>query len=77
MGRTAGFLLERELQRWRARHPDSEVILIRPNREIARLAGINPLGLFDDDRARSVYPLAYEQGLRWGARIRADTRPAA
>ncbi len=77
MGRTAGFLLERELQRWRARHPDSEVILIRPNREIARLAGLNPLGLFDDDRSRSVYPLAYEQGLRWGARISADTRPAA
>lgn len=77
MGRTAGFLLERELQRWRSRHPESQIHLIRPNREIARLAGRNPLGLFDDDRARQVYPLAYEQGLRWGARIGAGTRPAA
>jgi NTE family protein len=66
MGFTAGLLLERELQRWRNRHEDSEVILIRPNREIARLAGRNPLGLFDDERAHQVYPLAYEQGLRWG-----------
>lgn len=77
MGRTAGFLLERELQRWRNRHPDSAIHLIRPNREIAALAGHNPLGLFDDDRARQVYPLAYEQGLRWGERIGAGTRPAA
>lgn len=78
MGRTAGLLLERELGRWRTRHPDSEVYLIRPNKEIARLAGLNPLGLFDGNRARGVYPLAYEQGLRWGDRISgADTRPAA
>jgi len=77
MGRTAGFLLERELQRWRGRHPDSTVHLIRPNREIARLAGRNPLGLFDDERARNVYPLAYEQGMRCGAQIASDTRPAA
>lgn len=72
MGRTAGFLLERELHRWRSRHPDSRVHLVRPNREIARLAGHNPLGLFDDDRARNVYPLAYEQGLRAGERINAE-----
>ena len=77
MGRTAGLLLERELQRWRNRHPDCEVHLIRPNKEIARLAGHNPLGLFDDHRARGVYPLAYEQGVRWAARIGAGTRPAA
>lgn len=76
MGRTAGFLLERELHRWRTRHLDSEVHLVRPNREIARLAGRNPLGLFDDARAREVYPLAYEQGLRWGERIIAPTTPA-
>lgn len=77
MGRTAGLLLERELARWRARHPDSEVHLIRPNREISRLAGRNPLALFDGDRARTVYEPAYEQGLRWGERIGADTQPAA
>lgn len=76
MGRTAGFLLERELHRWRTRHPDSSVHLVRPNREIAHLAGRNPLGLFDDARARDVYPLAYEQGLRWGERIGAEPEPA-
>jgi predicted acylesterase/phospholipase RssA len=77
MGRTAGFLLDRELQRWRHRHPESEIYLVRPNRQIARLAGRNPLGLFDDARAREVYPLAHEQGLRWGERIVTGTRPAA
>ena len=77
MGRTAGFLLARELQKWRNRHPDAEVIMIRPNREIARLAGRNPLGLFDDQRAHKIYPVAYEQGLRWGERITTGTRPAA
>ena len=75
MGRTAGLLLERELARWRARHLDSEVHLIRPNKEIARLAGRNPLGLFDEKRARGVYQPAYEQGLRWGERIGTGTQP--
>ena len=75
MGRTAGLLLERELGRWRTRHPDSEVYLIRPNKEIARLAGRNPLGLFDEKRARGVYQPAYEQGLRWGERIGTGTQP--
>lgn len=74
MGRTAGFLLERELNRWRARHPDAEIELIRPNREMARLAGVNPLGLFDAARAHEVYPMAYEQGLRRGDRL---STPAA
>ena len=72
------FLLERELERWRARHPDAAVHMIRPNRQIARLAGRNPLGLFDDDRAKEVYEPAYEQGLEWGERIAgSDTVPAA
>ncbi len=69
MGRTATFLLERELRTWRKRHPEHRITLIRPNKEIARLAGRSPLSLFDDDRARDVYPLAYEQGLRWGERL--------
>ena len=77
MGRTAGLLLAAELNRWRARHRDSEVIMIRPNRAIARLAGANPLGLFDPRRARQVYPLAYAQGLEWGKRIGSSSRPAA
>ncbi len=69
MGRTAGILLDRELARWRRRHPDRTVALIRPNREIGRLAGRNPMGLFDAERAHATYPLAVEQGRRWGERL--------
>ncbi|HEX6246455.1 MAG TPA: patatin-like phospholipase family protein [Nocardioidaceae bacterium] len=76
VGRTAGFLLDRELRRCRTRHPGCDVHMIRPNREIARQAGRNPLGLFDPARARAVHPLAYAQGLRWGARI-LGAQPAA
>lgn len=71
MGRAAGVMLERELRTWRHRHPDKVITMIRPNHEIARLAGLNPLGLFDADRARLVYPLAVDQGLRWGERLQA------
>lgn len=71
MGRAAGVMLERELRTWRERHPDKVITLIRPNHEIARLAGINPLALFDADRARLVYPLAVDQGIRWGERLQA------
>jgi NTE family protein len=69
LGRTAGFLLARELQVWRNRHPGATITLIRPNSAIARLAGRHPLALFDADRARHVYPLAVAQGLRWGERL--------
>lgn len=77
MGRTAGLLLDRELARWRKRHAASEIYMIRPSRAMARLAGRNPLALFDPGRARAVYPLAYQQGLEWGARIGTGDRPAA
>ncbi len=70
MGRAAGFLLERELGRWRSRHPDSTVTMIRPDRAMARVAGLHPLALFDDARARDVFPMAYEQGLRFGKELR-------
>jgi NTE family protein len=70
VGGGAGFLLGRELRTWRRRHPDHRVTLIRPNHEIARHARWSPLALFDGRRARKVYPLAYEQGLRWGERLR-------
>jgi predicted acylesterase/phospholipase RssA len=73
MGRTAGMLLERELRTWRQRHPEHQITLIRPNSEIARLAGRNPMNLFDAERARRVYPLAYDQGARWAERIGAAT----
>lgn len=72
MGRTAGFLLERELRSWRARHPGKTITMVRPDRAIARLAGFNPLGLFDADRARPVYPLAVELGRKWGEEIQLE-----
>ncbi|WP_460795057.1 patatin-like phospholipase family protein [Nocardioides pacificus] len=80
MGRTAGFLLERELNKWRSRHPESTITLIRPNRAMAEIAGIRPLALFVDARARQVYPLAVEQGVRRGEqlrRLRKEAGPAA
>lgn len=76
MGRSAGFMLQRELRSWRSAHPGKRITLIRPNREIARLAGRNPLALFDADRARTVYPLAVAQGQRWGARLTATVDAA-
>jgi NTE family protein len=76
MGRSAGFMLERELRSWRAAHPGKRITLIRPNREIARLAGRNPMALFDADRARAVFPRAVAQGQRWGARLAAPAQAA-
>ena len=69
MGRTAGLLLDRELRSWRICHPGKRITLIRPNKEMAHLAGRSPLALFDADRARAVYPLAVEQGRRWGEHL--------
>ncbi len=69
LGRTAGLLLSRELQTWRDRHPGKTITMIRPTRAIGRMAGRNPLGLFDADRARSVYPLAVTQGIEWAERL--------
>ncbi|MEZ5179521.1 MAG: patatin-like phospholipase family protein [Acidimicrobiales bacterium] len=72
MGRTAGLLLGRELQTWRKRHPGKRITMIRPDHAIGRMAGRNPLGLFDADRAREVSPVALEQGRRWGERLLLD-----
>ena len=72
MGRVAGTLLERELDRWRRHHPEASIHMVRPNRAIARIVGVRPLALFDAERARAVFPLAYEQGARWGEQIQAD-----
>jgi NTE family protein len=76
MGRTAGFLLDRELGRWRRRHPASTITMIRPNRAMAKVAGRHPLALFDDARARDIYPMAYEQGLAFGERLIAVQPPS-
>lgn len=72
LGQTAGLLLERELRRWRTRHPGSTLTLIRPDRAMARLAGFHPLALFDDKRAHELFPLALEQGLRMGGPLSID-----
>ena len=69
MGRTAGLLLARELDLWRVRHPAATITMIRPTSTIGRLAGRNPLNLFDSARALAVYPLAVEQGRAWGRRL--------
>ena len=70
MGRAAGYLLDRELRRWRERHPDGSVTMIRPDRAIAKVAGLRPMALFDDVLARGIFPMAYEQGLAYGERRR-------
>jgi NTE family protein len=77
MGRGAGLLVRRELRTWRSDHPGRRITLIRPNAEMARYAARHPMGLFDGDRARAVYPLAFEQGRRWAARLLAPSEVAA
>lgn len=69
IGRGAGLLLDRELRIWRRRHPDRRITMIRPDRAIAAHAGRNPMSLFEADRARAVYPLAYRQGERWAEQL--------
>ena len=59
-GRLAERVLRREMRDWRQRNPDGHLWLIRPNRAIAELAG-RPDQLFDPDRARRAYDLAYGQ----------------
>lgn len=75
VGRTAGFLLTRELRAWRRRHPGAVISLIHPDPAIGRLATRTPLGLFDAERARAAYPLALDQGLRFGEAL--QTRAVA
>jgi hypothetical protein len=54
---------------WRRHNPDGNLWLIRPNRAIAELAG-RPDQLFEPDRAKRAYDLAYDQASgilsRWG-----------
>lgn len=77
MGRVAGALLDRELESWRQRHPETDIHMVRPNREMAKIVGVRPLALFDIERARTIYPLAHEQGLRWGEHILNGVDPRA
>ena len=71
MGRGAGLLLQREVRAFRRRYPDRRITVIRPDRAIAAHAGRNPMNLFDADRARAVYPLAVDQGVRCAERLAA------
>lgn len=70
IGRGAGYLLGRELHGWHTRHRGRHISLIRPSRAIAKIAGVNPMNLFDAERGREVFPLAYEQGLKMAAEMR-------
>lgn len=77
-GRLAERVLRREMGAWRRRNPDGSLWLIRPNRAIAELAG-RPDQLFEPDRAKRAYDLAYAQAAgilsRWGDAY--GDRPAA
>ena len=68
-GRLAERVLRREMREWRERNPGGNLWIIRPNRAIAELAG-RPDQLFDPDRAKRAYDLAYSQASgilsRWG-----------
>lgn len=78
LGGTAfDLVMQRHLDAWRARHPDGDLVVIRPNAAIARRVGLNPMALFDADFAKQIFPLAYEQGLRWADRLRVDQPVAA
>ncbi len=62
----AGWLIERgiqsELRKWQGANATSQRVVARPTSEIAALAR-RPDQLFDPDRARRCYELAYRQGL--------------
>jgi NTE family protein len=68
-GRLAERVLRREMREWRERNPAGNLWIIRPNHAIAELAG-RPDQLFDPDRAKRAYDLAYAQAAgilsRWG-----------
>ncbi len=70
-GRLAENVLRREMRQWERANPGAKQWLIRPNHAIAELAR-RPNQLFDVDRARRAYDLAYQQGAgileRWSER---------
>lgn len=58
-GRTMELMLRHEIAKWQ-RRTGGKAHLVRPNKEIAALAR-NPLHLFDNNRAKRAYTLAYGQ----------------
>ncbi|MGH9136452.1 MAG: patatin-like phospholipase family protein [Acidimicrobiales bacterium] len=69
VGRAQEVLLAAETRLYKRRNPGADVTVIRPNRQIAAMAGTNPMNLFDADLGRAVYPLAVEQGRRRADRL--------
>ncbi len=59
-GRVVERVLRREMAQWRSNNPGGQLWLIRPNHAIADIAR-RPDQLFDADRARKCYDLAYSQ----------------
>lgn len=57
----------RELREWEQHHPYGRLVVVRPSEEIAALAS-RPDQLFDPERARRCYELAYAEGLELAAR---------
>ena len=60
-GRHAERKLLKEVRSWQVANPSGKFWLIRPNRAIAGLARL-PIHLFDLERAKRCYDLAYAQG---------------
>jgi NTE family protein len=74
-GRVGELQLRREIASWRRRSPGADVLVVKPNRRIAALAGPNPMSLFDKPKALEAYELAVEQGRSRAALL--GTRVAA
>jgi NTE family protein len=76
-GRTMELMLRREIGNWQ-RRTGGKAHLVRPNKEIASLAR-QPMHLFDNNRAKRAYSLAYGQAndlLLLGRSGLADLLPA-
>jgi NTE family protein len=69
IGRAQDVLLAAETRLYKRRAKGARVTVIHPNRQIAAMAGTNPMNLFDAEIGKAVYPLALEQGRRWADRL--------
>jgi NTE family protein len=60
VGRVMETTTRNALARWR-RSTGGHTLVLRPGRRLADLVGLRPHALFDQDLARAVYPIAYDQ----------------
>ncbi len=60
VGRMMETTTRNALARWRRTHGGHSLVL-RPGRRLADLVGLRPHTLFDQNLARAVYPIAYDQ----------------